>query len=164
MLRQDSTKRYNQLAVDLPDLIAIRSYVQYDGYIRERRSSESLLLGQFVMRQRPRFDAEKFMEMPDLEYTITEVKFSFLYDFCKNSLLNDRKDEVIDGRVVLADHYEQVDASSWRANDAYRLYWSGGYIDRYLLCYENRIIEITFSWEPTSEQMAIVADKLSGKW
>ena len=149
-----------ELPLTVEDLLDIR----YDGYIRERRSSESLLLGQFVMWQHPRFDAENFAEMPDLEYTITEVKLLFLYDFCRDSLLNKRKDEVVDGKVVLADHYEQVDASPWRANEAYRLYWSGGYIDRYLVCYENRIIEIAFFWEPTSEQMAIVADKLSGEW
>ena len=94
--------------------------------------------------------------MPDLEYTITEVKLLFLYDFCRDSLLNKRKDEVVDGKVVLADHYEQVDASPWRANEAYHLYWSGGYIDRYLVCYENRIIEITFSWEPTSSKWQLL--------
>lgn len=101
--------------------------------------------------------------MFELIYTITEVKLPFLYDFCKNSLLNNKKDEVIDGEVVFVEHYEQVDTSPWRANEAYRIYWGVGYADRYLLCYENRIIEIIFSWEPTSEQMAIVADKLSGE-
>ena len=137
--------------------------IQYDGYIKERRSEESLLLGQFVMWQHPRFDAEHYKDMPDLEYTITEVKLPFLYDFCKNSLLNKRKDEVVDGRVVFAEHYDQIDASPWQAKEAYRLYWSGGYIDHYLLCYENRIVEISFSWEPTTQQMAIVADRLTGK-
>ncbi len=163
--RDKETYEYNRATFnvyrdELPLTVENLLAVQYDGYIKERRSSESLLLGQFMMRQQPRFDAEKYVEMPDLEYTITEVKLSSLYDFCKNSLLNDRKDEVIDGQVVFADHYEQVDPSPWRANEAYRLYWSGGYMDRYLLCCKNRIIEITFSWVPTSEQMAIVADKL----
>lgn len=137
--------------------------IQYDGYSRERRGNESLLLGQFIIRQHPRFNAEKYLEMPDLEYTITEVKLPFLYDFCKDSLLNDRKDEVVDGQVVFAEHYEQVDVSPWRANEAFRLYRGTEYRDRYLLCYEKRIIEIAFSWEPTLGQMAIVADKLSGE-
>ena len=150
----------DELPLTVEDLIDI----QYDGYNRERRSSESLLLGQFVMRQYPRFDAEKYAEMPVLEYTITEVKLPFLYGFCKNSLLNGRKGEFVDGHVVFADHYEQVDASPWRANEALRLCWSEECTDSsdsYLLCYENRIIEIAFFWEPTSAQMAIVADKLS---
>ena len=137
--------------------------IQYDGYIRERQSDESLLLGRFVMRQHPRFDAEHYREMPDLNYTITEVKLPFLYDLCRNSLLKDRQDEIVDGQVVFAEHYDQIDAAPWRANEAYRLYWSGGYIEHYLLCYENRIVEISFSWEPATRQMAIVADKLSGK-
>lgn len=147
---------------ELPLMVEDLLDIQYDGYNRERRSNESLLLGQFVIRQHPRFDAEKYSEMPTLEYTITEVKLPFLYDFCKNSLLNNRKDEIVDGEVV-SNHYEQVDASPWRANEAYRLFWSGVYMNRYLLCYENRIIDIAFSWEPTLGQMAIVADKLSGE-
>lgn len=149
----------DELPLTVEDLLD----VQYGGYIRERRSDESLLLGQFVMWQHPRFDAEQYINMPSLEYTITEVKLPFLYDFCKNSLLNERKDEIVDGQVVFADHYDPVDEEPWQAKEAYRLYWSGGYIDRYLLCYEKRIIEITFHWEPTPEQMAIVADKLSGE-
>ena len=31
----------------------------------------------------------------------------------------------------------------------------------YLLCYDNLIVEISFDWEPTAEQMAIVGEKLS---
>lgn len=150
---------HDELPLTVEDLLDVR----YDGYIKEHRSEESLLLGQFVMRQHPRFDAEHYREMPDLEYTITEVRLPFLYEFCKNSLLNERKDEVENGEVVFADHYEPVDPAPWQANEAYRLYWSGGYLDKYLLCYEGRIIEITFFWEPTPEQMAIVFDKL-GSW
>ena len=165
--RDKETYEYNGASFtvymdELPLTVENLLDIQYDGYIRERRSNESLLLGQFVMRQYPRFDAEHYRQMPDLQYTITEVKLPFLYDFCKKSLLHDRQDEVVDGQVVLADHYEQVDALTWRANEAFRLYWSGGYLDHYLLCYENRIVEITFSWEPTAEQMEIVADKLQG--
>ena len=150
----------DELPLTVEDLLDI----PYAGYIKERRSEESLLLGQFVMRQHPRFDAVNYTEMPDLEYTITEIKLPFLYEFCKNSLLNERKDEkTVDGQVDFYDHYEPVDPTPWKAKEAYRLYWSyGHFIDRYLLCYEKRIVEIMFYWEPTPEQMAITADKLSG--
>ena len=150
------TVYHDELPLTVEDLLD----VHYDGYIKERRSEESLLLGRFVMRQHPRFDAEHYREMPNLEYTITEVRLPFLYGFCKNSLLNGRKDEVENGEVVFAEHYEPVDPAPWQANEAYRLYWSSGYLDKYLLCYESRIIEIGFFWEPTPEQMATVADKL----
>ena len=148
----------DELPLTVEDLLGVSS----DGYTRERRSEESLLLGQSVMRQYPRFDEEHFL-MPYLEYTITEIRVPLLYEFCKNSLLGQRKDETVDGQVVFPDHYELIDASQWRANEAYRLYWSTGYLDKYLLCYDKRIVEISFDWEPTMEQMAIVADKLSGE-
>lgn len=148
---------------ELPLTVEDLFEVPYDGYIREQRSDESLLLGHFVMRQHPRFDAEQFIEMPSLEYAITEIKLPFLYESCKNSLLNKRKDQIAYGQVVLVDHYESVDATPWQANEAYRLYQGVGYIDQYLLCYEKRIIEIKFYWEPTSEQITIAVDKLSGE-
>ena len=155
------TVHMDELPLTVEDLLDI----SYDGYIKERRSEESLLLGQFVMRQHPRFDAVNYTEMPDLEYTITEIKLPFLYEFCKNSLLNERKDEkTVEGQVDFYDHYEPIDPTPWEAKEAYQLYWSyGDFIDRYLLCYEKRIVDIIFFWEPTSEQMAIVADKLSGE-
>ena len=155
------TVHMDELPLTVEDLLDI----QYDGYIKERRSEESLLLGQFVMRQHPRFDAAHYTEMPDLEYTITEIKLPFLYEFCKNSLLNERKDEkTVEGKVDFYDHYEPIDPTPWEAKEAYQLYWSyGHFIDRYLLCYETRIVEIMFHWEPTPEQMAIAADKLSGE-
>lgn len=132
-------------------------YDRYEEKWGSRRSSESLLLGLYVMQQHLGFDGF-------LEYTITEVKLPPLYEFCKKSLLNSRKDEVVDGQIEFYEHFEPVDPTPWQAQEAYRLYWSyGHFIDQYLLCYEKRIMVVTFSWEPTAEQMAIVGDTLSGE-
>lgn len=148
---------------ELPLTVEDMLDIQYEGYIKERRSDESLLLGQFVMHQHPRYDEEHF-QMPVLEYTITEVKLPFLYDFCKNSLLNAKKDKIVDGKIDFYEHYESVDPTPWNAEEAYRLYWgSGNFVDQYLLCYEKRIVEITFDWEPTTEQTMIAAERLSGE-
>lgn len=137
---------------------------EYGGYTSRRSSSESLLLGSFVMQQHPEFDTEYTAEKQDMYYALTEVKLPPLYEFCKKSLLNSRKDEVVDGQIEFYEHFEPVDPTPWQAEEAYRLYWSyGHFIDQYLLCYEKRIIVVTFSWEPTAEQMAIVGDKLSGE-
>ena len=113
------------------------------------------------MQQHLGFDG---LQSLTLEYTITEVKLPPLYEFCKKSLLNSRKDEVVDRQVEFYEHFEPVDPTPWQAEEAYRLYWSyGHFIDQYLLCYEKRIMVVTFSWEPTAEQMAILGDKLSGE-
>lgn len=50
----------------------------------------------------------------------------------------------------------------WLAEEAYQLHWSEGILYKYLLCYEDRLIEIEFDWEPTEEQMKIVSEKLTG--
>ena len=101
--------------------------------------------------------------VPDLRYEVTEVKAGFLYGFLKKRLLWERQDVVTDRKVVMADHYEPVDPAPWKALDAYRVYWSGGYLNEYLVFYEDRILEIRFGWEPSKWQMAAAAEKLAGK-
>ena len=58
--------------------------------------------------------------------------------------------------------YIAQDAMSWGANEVYRLYDSVyGWENKYLLCYDDLIVEINFDWEPTQEQMKIVGEKLN---
>lgn len=95
----------------------------------------------------------------NLEYTITEVKWDFLFDFTKQAVLNSRQDE-IHGDYVFTDHYEPIDASIWNADDAYQLHWSDSVMNTYLIFWKNRIVEIKFYWEPTPEQIAITTEKL----
>jgi len=53
-----------------------------------------------------------------------------------------------------------TNAAPWGALDAYQLHWSSSILENYLLCYEDRIVRIRFSWEPTPEQMAVVGEML----
>lgn len=99
------------------------------------------------------------MSVPSLDYRIIEVKQKALYNFCKNTMIHEREDEVVDG-VVFADHYEAIDPTPWGAKEAYQQYFSTGYADWYILCYEDKIIDIWFEFTPTPEQMKIVAEKL----
>lgn len=94
-----------------------------------------------------------------INYRIIDVKLPFLYNTIKQALLNERQDEVHDD-FVFTDHYEPVDATPWQAMEAYQLHWSGSILSQYLVCYENRIVEISFYWEATPEQIAIAAKKL----
>lgn len=126
----------------------------------EQRRDETFLLSNTEYIQWPLTENNS---IPDLEYTVTEIKAPILYELCKRALTRS-EDEVVDGEVVLQDHYEPVDAMPWGAQEAYRLYWSDGYLNKYLLCFENRIIEIHFDWKPTPHQMAVVAEKLSGEY
>lgn len=137
--------------------------VTYDNYIKERRANESLLLGKFVMRQYPRFDAVEFKEMPRLEYTIVEVKLPFLYDWCKKELYYDGDTTSDDSWPDdMKSIYQPQEAIPWKAKEVYRLYSSDGSpMHRFLLCYDNLLIDIRFDQELTSEQIAIVAEILA---
>ncbi len=95
----------------------------------------------------------------DLSYTVVDIKQPFLYDMVKQAMLNERQDEV-HGDVIFIDHYEPIDATIWKASAAYQLHWSDSILDTYLICWENRIVEIKFYWDPTPEQIAIVVEKL----
>jgi len=97
----------------------------------------------------------------ELEYTVTEAKWDFLYAPIKQAVLDSRQDE-LHGDFVFTDHYEPVDASPWNADDAYQLHWSDSVMNTYLICWGNRIVELKFYWEPTLEQIAIAAEKLGG--
>ena len=134
--------------------------VSYDGYIKERRGKESFLLGQYVMQQRPRFDADDYAKILQIEYTVTYVKIPALYEWCKERLIYEK--EELWG--IDKQEYREVDAQSWEAKEVYRLYDPVyGAENYYLVCYEDLIVEINFDWEPTAEQMRIVGEKLGGK-
>ena len=146
----------NVYAYDIPLRIEDLTGVPPTDWSTEAQVSETFLLRNTEYMQWPLSEDH---ELPQLEYTVTEVKAPFLYEFCKNGLIRP-DDEVRDGVVVLADHYEPSDPEPWGAQAAYRLYFSDGYLNHYLLCYENRLVELRLDWEPTAAQMAIVTEAL----
>ena len=97
--------------------------------------------------------------LKDLAYTIVDIKLPILYDTVKEAMLRERQDEV-HGDVIFIDHYEPIDATIWDASAAYQLHWSDSILDTYLICWENRIVEIKFYWDPTPDQIEIVVEKL----
>lgn len=145
---------------ELPLYVEDLQDVKFDGYIRENRHDESIFLGQKVVRQHPRHDTGNPVNVPEMSYTLTIIKVPALYDLCKESILNKRSDTVVEEGIIFVDHYEEIDAAPWLAEEAYQLHWSEGILNKYLLCYEDRIVEIDFDWEPTETQMRIVAEKL----
>lgn len=76
-------------------------------------------------------------------YTVVEVKTDLLYGLCLNDLLPDRSVE--------------VDAVPWGAARAYR---TDKNVLNWILCYEDRIVQIRLPEEPTSEQMALIGQRL----
>ena len=105
------------------------------------------------MHQRPRLDADNYIDIPQLEYTLTIVRVPGLYDMCKERLIYEQETHL----PLEKREYKSENAASWGANEVYRLYdpeFGAG--NDYLLCYDNLLVEICFGWEPTAEQMALV--------
>lgn len=145
---------------ELPLVVEDLVDVDYDGYIKERRGDESLILGQLTMHQRPRLGAAGYANIPQLEYTVTIVKIPALYDLCKERLMYE-KEEL---RPLIKQEYRAENAEPWGANEAYHLHDPEyGPENFWLLCYDGLIVELGLDWEPTAEQMAIVGEKLTGK-
>lgn len=147
---------YNDpLLLEIEDLADVSAQ-----WSKEADHQETFLLSNTEYRQYAvPIDGNDRVDECELEYTITEVKQEFLYDFIKRAVLNSRQDEVHND-FVFTDHYEPIDASIWNADDAYQLHWSDSVLNTYLIFWGNRIVEIKFYWEPTPEQIAITVEKL----
>lgn len=123
---------------------------------------ESVFLASYDMYQYPDFDSAHFTDLPSLEYEIVLVKMPWLYETCRNTLFDklddsDEKAEFDDFAKVL----RPEDAALWDAKEVYRQhYLDGSIVNRYLLCYEDRIVNISFDWEVTDAQKQIVGEKL----
>ena len=147
----------------IPLSVADFQDVDVDKYIEQNRNQETFMLAQRAVHMYGDWRQEDFHELPDLQYTITTVKVPFLYDWCKNQLYNDldetnNPDVPVGHRLI----YQEVNATPWGANAAYQIYQEEGYyLNWYLLCYDDQIIDIRFDWEPTTEDMAIANQKLN---
>ena len=125
---------------------------------RERnKHTETILLSRSEYRQDHVKGGPEGLK--DLAYTIVDIKLPILYDTVKEAMLRERQDEIHED-VIFIDHYEPVEATIWEASAAYQLHWSDSILDTYLICWDNRIVEIKFYWDPTPEQIEIVVEKL----
>lgn len=147
----------------LPLLIGDLQNVDDTDYTREYDAQQSLLLGQMSVRQYPKLETAREDEALQIDYTVTTIKQPFLYGFCRRSLLRKYsrlEDESTPGKRK--DGYQKQDASQWGAQEAYRLKRKGADFayEQYLLCYPDRIVEASFTWELTDAQKAVAGERL----
>lgn len=136
-------------AADVPLHAAQLLDVNQNDYDVDSWKQETVLLGQTEVWQLTNRDIPKGEDLPDVFYTIVEVKAPVLYDMCRAQLLRQ-------------DTYQTVDGKPWGANEAYQKMSHGRALTSYLLCYDRQLVSITFGWEPTEEQMSVVRETLGG--
>lgn len=132
-------------------------------YVQQDRNNQTFIMGHRVVHMYGDWSIEGFHILPDLQYTITTVKVPFFYEWAKAQMYRNL-DETNDNDIPVGHRliYKEVDANTWRANEAYQIFNEEGYsLNWYLLCYDNVIIEIRFDWEPSTEDMSIVNQKLN---
>lgn len=153
------TAYHDELPLTVEDLLG----VEYEGYSYRLRSEESFLTGWMEAVQRPRLDAADFEKVPYLSYSVATVKVPALYNLCRDAMLRERDEVSRDVGVPegYREQYQAIDPAPWRAREAYRLMREDdGPQGRYLLCYEERIVEIYFDWEVSEREMGVVAEQL----
>ncbi len=144
---------------ELPLTIEDLMETDYDGYSYEVITDQSSpLLGWFAARQKTRYDA---LEEPELSYRVVTVKADFLYDWALEKMRSDfdhnyayPEDDPYWKKAVA------MDPNPWGADRAYQLTLGGEPVERYLLCYPDRIVEIDLGWFPTEEQMGVIGQVL----
>lgn len=93
------------------------------------------------------FLARYRVEGTEATYTVLEVKTGFLYDLCLDEMLHE--------------HFFPADAAPWGAQRAYQLGVSESPSNPWwILCYEDRIVEISLPEMPTPGQMALIGETL----
>ena len=140
---------------DIPLRIEDLTDTNYTRWSTEARTSETVLVSFREYTQRPRMDA---LKEPDLDYDIVEVKAPFLYGICKTGM---RERYWFNDPEEYRSTYRPIDAAPWGAAEAYQLYhFQDSPSARYLLCWEDRIVEIRFDETPTAAQMALAGNIL----
>ncbi|MBR4305866.1 MAG: DUF2812 domain-containing protein [Ruminiclostridium sp.] len=97
-----------------------------------------------------------------LAYTVFDIKIPFVRRVCVNSWFERYFvfDNFLDRTGVSLDRisHREISAKVWSADEAYILCIDGQAINRYLLCYGNKIVEFIPSWTLTAEQVKVVAE------
>lgn len=129
-----------------------------DPYSTRRTGDQTIFLSRCSVTQEPRLDAEDRDELPSLRYTVYSIFRPSLYEICKRDLL---ETGVLMEQYTLYS-YIPSDPAPWGAEEVFqRLNNAGGLENEFLLCYDNTLATIEFSWTPTQEQMELAGRKLA---
>ena len=127
-------------------------------YSTRRTGDQTIFLSRHSVTQEPRLDAQNQDELPSLRYTVYSIFWPSLYEICKRDLL---ETGVLMEQYILYS-YIPADPTPWGAEEVFqRLNNAGGLENEFLLCYDNILVTIEFSWMPTQEQMELAGRKLA---
>lgn len=112
----------------------------------QNKSQHTFLVSHLDVKQRPTENSDY-----GIEYQIIDIKKDYLYDFIKTAMLKTKKDYKL---------YNKTNNKIWQSKEAYKLIIDNKPTNDYIICYNNRIVKISFLFEPTNEQIKICSEKL----
>jgi len=90
-----------------------------------------------------------------MHYTVTKARFPWLIECQRKALLEELSQEAMPHET-----YREIDTGKWQAERVYQMYVSGKEKSTYIVCWKDRIAEITFYWSPDSAQIKAAAEKI----
>jgi len=143
--------RIDDNVLDYPLVLEDLVELDHKKYAGSCQKNESPLLSHLFIHQIPLVNNElgdTLAEQWEIRYTVTVVKHPDLYSLCKDEILPD----------VVPGVSDKTDPALWGANEVH--YYDTSGMHRYIACYDDRIINIWLGWNPTEEQIGIIAEKL----
>lgn len=137
---------HKNLPVNLEDLIPI------NGVVSKYKFNDYLLLINLEKTEQYSLEDNSI----ELSCDITHVNFSPIFNACKKEIITISEKVAKNGFTIK----KEADASVWNADEVYRYYKDGEPCNSYVVCIDDKIIQIIFGWEATNEQIAIAAEKL----
>lgn len=130
----------------LPFTVSDLRETGYTEYSRRCSTRESFFLAVTEAYERPRYDA---LSEPGLNYRILRIKTPFLYEYCLDALLTEIAHNYGTPEPEIPDWAQAISipADPWGADKAYQLFLGGEPQNRYILCYDEAIVEINIDWE-----------------
>ncbi len=143
---------------DLPLTVKDLIEPDYDRYSYELSRENSI----FMTTQNAVQSSRMGETAATIRYDIYDIHLPAIFEVCFQDILHsyDKFNNFDDAGNITNDSYQAVDAALWGADAAYCRYSGGLPTNKFLLRYDQRIVEITFDWQPTPEQMAIVGQSL----
>lgn len=169
--RESAQDIYNNIQYKTEAEFSEAAPLEIADFIKETNGTKAWIENQAAVCAE-KFRAVQYAENPttEKEYTLTYTVFDIKIPFARRACINHLFDryfvlgnylnlESYPGKALLDRvSHREISAKVWSADEAYVLCVDAQAINRYLLCYGNKIVEFIPSWELTAEQVKVVAE------
>lgn len=156
------TVYHDPLPLTVEDLVGETAYTDYS-CCRAVEGTPLMTEGDYRQEVPFVFDVSE-QDGPELFYSVYQVHLGCLYKPVKDSFFREVQRRNRNSYLISSCDWKTVDAAPWGAQEAYQYVCDGELWGTYLLCYQDRMVKISFApWYdtlPTAEQMALVGEVL----